>query len=120
MSICKADASSGKASTLRDLMRLLGKDKFRIELLAECPFSSPDQTKATELKGAQQFGTPSLHKEVPSGPDFWFRRLFERLADVEMQVHTLKCKFGSAETPLTYLTEGGPGGCSLDRAKTYA
>ncbi len=51
----KADASSGKASVLCDLMNLLGKYKFRIELLEEFSFTSSDQTRATERKYSQQF-----------------------------------------------------------------
>ena len=46
--IHKADISKGVQSRLCELMRTLGKDKFKIELLEECVFANADATNARE------------------------------------------------------------------------
>ena len=61
--LLRADALSGKASALCDLMRQVGNDKLRIELLEEFPYTSADQTKAVE----QKYAPKSQNSNVSSG-----------------------------------------------------
>ncbi len=90
-------------------MRKLGKDKFRIELLEEFPYTSADQTKAVE----QKYAPKSQNSNVSSGSvsstsvsptsDFdvesSFCKLYAKLADIETQMKSIGCRL-SIDTPL--------------------
>ena len=107
--LLRADASSGKASALCDLMRQLGKDKFRIELLEEFPYTSADQTKAVEQKYAPKSQNSNVSSgvvsstSVSSTSDFdaesSFCRLYAKLLDIETQIKSIGCRL-SIDTPL--------------------
>ena len=112
--LLRADALSGKASALCDLMRQLGKDKFRIELLEEFPYTSADQTKAVEQKytpKSQNYNVSS--GSVSSTSDFdtesSFCRLYAKLADIETQIKSIGCRLNS-ETPLAHTIVADPTG----------
>ena len=115
--LLRADALSGKASALCDLMRQLGKDKFRIELLEEFPYTSADQTKAVEQKYAPKTQNSNVSSgsvsstsvsstSVSSTSDFdiesSFCKLYAKLADIETQIKSIGCRL-SIDTPLTHL-----------------
>ena len=110
--LLRADALSGKASALCDLMRQLGKDKFRIELLEEFPYTSADQTKAVEQTYAPKSQNSNVSSDsvsstsVSSTSDFdtesSFCRLYAKLVDIETQIKSIGCRLNS-ETPLVHL-----------------
>ncbi len=73
--ILRADAINDKDSVFCDLMRQLGKDKFRIDLLEEFPYTSADQTRVVELKHTPK----SQNSEVSSSSDFDVESSFYQL-----------------------------------------
>ena len=110
--ILRADALSGKASALCDLMRQLGKDKFRIELLEEFPYTSADRTKAVELKHTPKSRNSDVSStSVSSTSDFdiesSFCKLYAKLADMETQMKSICCRL-SIETPLAHTIVADP------------
>ena len=112
--LLRVGALSGKTSALGDLMRQLGKDKFRIELLEEFPYTSADQTKAVErkyapksqnsvltLRGSDQREVSST--SVSSTSDFdiesSIRMLYAKVTDIETQMKSIERRWNH-ETPL--------------------
>ena len=105
--ILRADALSGKASALCNLMREIGINEFRIELLEEFPYTSADQTKAIEKKYTPKSQTSNVSSgSVVSTSDFdiesSFCKLYAKLADIETQMKSICCRL-SIETPLAHL-----------------
>ncbi len=100
--IIRADALNGKAFALCDLIRQLGMDKFRIELLEEFPYTSAVQTNAVELK----YTPKSQNSEVSSTSDFdeesSFCKLYAKLTDIETQMKSIGCRL-SIDTLLAHL-----------------
>ena len=97
--ILRPDALSGKASALCDLMRQIGKDKFRIELLEEFPYTSADQTKAVE----QKYAPKSQNSNVSSGSVSSTSVSSTSDFDVESSIRMLNAKVADIETQMTSL-----------------
>ena len=100
--LLRADALSGKASALCDLLRQIGKDKFRIELLEEFPYTSADQTRAVELKHTSKSQISEVSSTSDFDAEFSFCRLYAKLADIETQIKSIGCRLNH-ETPLAHL-----------------
>ena len=88
--IIRADASSGKASALCNLMRQLGKDKFRIELLEEFPYSSADHTKAIEMKYIPKLQNSDVSSSSDFDTETSFYKLYAKLADTQIQLQNVE------------------------------
>ena len=76
-----------------DLMRQLGKDKFRIELLEEFPYSSADHTKAIELKHIPKLQNSGVSSSSDFDAEISFYKLYAKLADIQIQLQNIESIF---------------------------